>query len=701
MKKYIGLLTLCLVLVIVPFTKCFSAVVTLSEGKLVNTEGVNYSDNILNVKNGTDSINIPRSGIKDISFSARKQEKPEKFSTDSSDLKPLMIKAKAMLKKYPDSNSILVLDEGNYQHKKDGTNLSRYRGVVYIAKEEALGNAQVTIGFDPNREKVRILTARSLSPDGKVYNLSPDQIKISKGSSGSVYFNQYKQISFTIPKVSVGSLVDYSYESEEFNPFDKQLYQGRFYFQGSAPVVDTILRVSVPHGQKLYYTAPNCTKNVAKPKMIDAVDSDIYTWEMHNVGPIIPEPKMPPYRDIAPGIVYSLHKDFTYMNNKLRPMVKKRFQLTDLVKKKVEELTKGCKTISEKIAKLYLFCQKEIRYISIKGNLASNQVGHPAEETLKNKYGDCTDKGMLLATMLKAIGVEAYPVGILTNDAGTSIRDIAVFDDNHCITEVHMDGRIFYLDSTATDYRYPYFRSDDHGTNANNPMLGTINPIPLPPPEDNAVKINRKVTLLPDGTTIVDFTSTQNGSAESSYRYSARNLKPEEYVKAVKSSIAGLTGDYTLQIATHSDPLDFSGPFSAHSKYTLNKLAPKSGKYMIFSIPFYELSFPEVSLAKRKYNLVYYTSRLKTEKIVIKLPKGYKVKYLPPALRIQTPYVEFEVIYDLQDDKIEISRKLAFPRRIVPVKDYQSYKANLEKIAYSSKERIFLEEQDKSAGGEK
>jgi hypothetical protein len=113
---------------------------------------------------------------------------------------------------------------------------------------------------------------------------------------------------------------------------------------------------------------------------------------------------------------------------------------------------------------------------------------------------------------------------------------------------------------------------------------------------------------------------------------------------------------------------------------------------MIFAIPYFELGFPEVSLAKRRYDIHYSTSRLRTEHVEIKLPKGYAVKYLPPALRIQNPYVEFEIIYDQQEDHIQITRKLAFPRRIIPAADYQAYKSDLEKIAHSSKQKIFLEE---------
>ncbi|MDD3146687.1 MAG: DUF3857 domain-containing protein [Candidatus Riflebacteria bacterium] len=667
-----------------------SAVITLSDGSSREAESLIYNDDKLTLQIGSESVVIARTDIKNISFSGR-QQKSEKMATDSADLQAFMPRALELLKKYPDAQSILVSEEGNFQHRADGTNLSRYRSISYIAKEEALWEAEVSMSFDPNRERVRVLHARCLLPDGTVHNLQPEQIKISKGTSGSVFFDQYQELSFTIPEVAVGSLVDYCYETEEYNPFDRNLFQGRNYFQWSSPVGESILRVSVPHEKQLHFVAYNCPPDF-KPEKIEAVDSVVYTWKLTDLPPVVSEPYMPPYRDIVPSVYYSLHKDFTYVHNKLRPMFEKRFELTDMVKKKVDELIEGARDLNEKIARLYLFCQKEIRYISIKGNLASNQVGHAAEETLKNRYGDCTDKGMLLATMLKHIGVEAYPVGIRTNDSGKAVREISIFDDNHCITEVHLDGRIFYLDSTATDYRYPFFRSDDHDTIADNTMLGTRNQVPLPPPEDNAMHVTRNIQLAADGTTRIEFESTQNGTSEASFRESARNLKPEEYEKQIRQSVSALTADYSLEIATHSDPLDFTAPFKSRSAYTLNRFATKSGRYMIFSIPYFELSFPEVSLEKRHYDIQYSTSRLRTDKVEVKLPASFNVKFLPPALRIQSAYVEFEIIYDQQGDTINITRKLAFPRRMVPTADYQTFKSDLEKIAHASKQKIFLEE---------
>ncbi len=667
------------------------AILTLANGETLAVDSFTFDGATGTLVIGTTTRLIGRGELRDISFT-RRQAAANELATGVSDLLAWKERATRMLERFPDCSSILLLDEGEYTYRPDGTNVSKYRGVVYIAKDEALGQGDLTLGFDPNRERITVRHARCLAPDGRVHTLTPDQIKIAKGSSGGVFFDQNQELSFSIPGVTVGAVIDYSYETETFNPFDRNFFQSFFFFQGDEPVGESILRVRLPCDKPLHYLAPNFPPDKAKPVITKEGDTTVYTWTMTDMPPIIPEPYMPPRRDVLPGVVFCLQKDWSYFFNRLKPMFEKRFQLTEAVKRKVDELVEGARDIHEKIARLYLFCQKEIRYISIKGNLASNQVGHPAEETLRNRYGDCTDKGMLLATMLKHIGVEAYPVGIRTNTAGRAIRELPIFDANHCITQVRLDGRVFYLDSTATDYRYPYFRDDDHDTTIDNPMKGEIASVPLPPPEDNQTQIERTLTLRPDGTLEVDYRSSMNGSNEAGSRYSIRNMKPEEYVREVRQAISGLTADYELLVASHSDPLDFRGPFTVTSKYILNQYAPRSGSYLVFEIPFFRMRFNEVSLEQRTYDIVYTTTKSRIEHITINLPPGFSVKYLPPPLRVQSPYVEFEVTYDQKEGQILLRRTLAFPRRIIPVADYATYKADLERIARSSDERIFLVE---------
>jgi len=196
-----------------------AAIITTNDDATISAERIEYADDTLTITSGSETTSLDRSRVRNISFTAQKRA-TEEFATDSADLAQILTKAQLMLEKYPDAQSLLVTEEGNYQHRKDGTNLSRYRCVTYLAQDESLWEAQISLSFDPNRETIKILHARSYSPDGSVHTLSPDQIKISKGTSGSVYFDQYQDLSFTIPEATVGGLIDYCYEIEEFNPFD-------------------------------------------------------------------------------------------------------------------------------------------------------------------------------------------------------------------------------------------------------------------------------------------------------------------------------------------------------------------------------------------------------------------------------------------------------------------------------------------------
>ncbi len=668
-----------------------AAQATLIGGETVEADEIIFDGATFTLRTGTSSIPLAREGIREVSFTARHREAAT-LATEAADLLPLLGRGRELLEKYPDAQSVTVLDELEYRLHRDGTNTTRVRQVVLLAKEESLGGADIGIGFDPNRERVKLVHARCLTPDGSIHSVTPDQIKVTKASSGGEYYNPYQTMSFTIPQAEVGSMIDYAYETEEFNPFDPKLFEGRSFFQDSNPVVESLLTVRVPKGTPLYHVAPQCPPDKAQPAVRDEGDETVHRWHFTQMPPIVSEPLMPPWREVVPNVAFSLQKDRTYLWDRLKPMFEKRFIVTDILKKQVEQLTAGARDIQEKIARLYRFCQQDIRYVSIKGSLASNQVGRAAEETLRNRFGDCTDKGMLLATMLKSLGIEAYPVGVRTNDAGKAIREIGIFDDNHCITEVHLASGVFYLDSTASDYRYPALRGDDHDVSVDNAQLRRINHVPLPPPEANSTLTHRTLTLSPDGSLRVQSESIATGPAEASLRGWIRSLKPEEFEKATRGSIGAISPNYTLELATHSEPLDFSGPFRLGSTYMLHQFAPRSGSYMIFEIPGLRLRFPEVGLASRTYDIVYGTTSLRTDDITVKLPAGFSVKYLPGPVQVDTPWVRFSSKYTQTGDSVTLARKTEIIARRVPIADYERLKEALEKISQSAEERIFLQE---------
>ena len=133
MKNILKTSLLCLLCFLALANTGNSAVITLSDGSTQEADSLTYKNDKAVMLIGSESAEIERNSIKNISFTARQQEK-EAMATDSADLQAFMPKALELQKKYPDAQSILVSEESNNQHRADGSTLSRYRRISYIAK---------------------------------------------------------------------------------------------------------------------------------------------------------------------------------------------------------------------------------------------------------------------------------------------------------------------------------------------------------------------------------------------------------------------------------------------------------------------------------------------------------------------------------------------------------------------------------------
>src|SRR5207248_3294814 len=60
------------------------------------------------------------------------------------------------------------------------------------------------------------------------------------------------------------------------------------------------------------------------------------------------------------------------------------------------------------------FVQDDVRYLGIEIGPSSHRP-HPPAAVLDQRFGDCKDKSLLLVTLLRALGVEAWPVLLHTS----------------------------------------------------------------------------------------------------------------------------------------------------------------------------------------------------------------------------------------------------------------------------------------------
>ncbi|MCK4353296.1 DUF3857 domain-containing transglutaminase family protein [candidate division WOR-3 bacterium] len=662
--------------------------VILKDGKSFEDKIKSFEDSLLILEQGD---KVYRSNLKEIKFSAPILEEVEKFS-DTIPVKQILDISSQATERFKDARGIILLDDGTDILHPDGTRTYRYHFIGKILKPETKEWATKRFRFDENRQKVHILLARTIHPDGKISWLDRSKIKLTTPSQEMVFFGKHKALSFDIPEVSVNDIVEYVYEYDVFKPWDTNIFSPAFFFQSKEPVVQSKFTVVIPDTKELNFYARNFPSEISEPEISELDGQKIYKWELENVPGIIPEPLMPADIDIAPGIFASLFTDWEYLFDWDAKFELRRMEVTPEIEELTNRIVKGATTIDDSIAQIYHWVERNIRYISIKGSISSGIAGHPAAVTLSNGFGDCIDKSILFSTMLKVIGVDAYPVGLTTNDEGHPPREIPISWTGHAITEVHLKDRIFWLDPTGEMYRYPYFWDADHGVTCINSITHKINYIPVPPPEHNARLYEIDMTLEPSLDAIVKFDSKYTGNWEAGIRgfwkYTRESERPQRIRQIINEESPGAELiDYEI------GPVDdLSKQFFLHWEYKLKDYPIKAGDMLIFKIPelrSYECG--EVSLKTRKYDLEYPTSCEVRQHARVSIPEGYKVEWLPEPISLACEQGSYKAEYkELPGSVIEFTDKFQRKATIIKVKDYNEYKQFLTEVANYAKTQIFL-----------
>lgn len=115
-----------------------------------------------------------------------------------------------------------------------------------------------------------------------------------------------------------------------------------------------------------------------------------------------------------------------------------------------DEVMLGNETTEEKITKLIDYVQDDIRYMGIESGIGSIKPFSP-EQVVKQRFGDCKDKSLLLVSLLKQIGVEkAFPALVDVNmqhEVGSLFPSNQAF--NHCIVTYEFNDSTYWIDPSV------------------------------------------------------------------------------------------------------------------------------------------------------------------------------------------------------------------------------------------------------------
>src|ERR1041385_6957959 len=266
---------------------------------------------------------------------------------------------------------------------------------------------QIAYPYASENQRLDIDYVRVLKAGGDTVNAPASAIQdlnVPLAQEAPMYSDLREKV-ITVPGLQPGDTIEYHVTWTTRMPFAPGNFWDRFEFIRKSIVLDERITYSVPRTHAVQVK----TEGGPDPKTTDAGDRRIYTWQLVN-----------------------LTIDTTEQPESF------------IARRAAHAITRT--TLRDSIAALYDFVSQRFRYVSLDFGIGRFQP-HAAADVLANQYGDCKDKHVLLAALLRAIGVSSAPVLISSEQPiDPDLPSPQEFD--HLITFVQARGDSLYLDAT-------------------------------------------------------------------------------------------------------------------------------------------------------------------------------------------------------------------------------------------------------------
>jgi transglutaminase-like putative cysteine protease len=577
---------------------------------------------------------------------------------------------------YPDASIINILDESVVEVFEDGRYKETLHVVFKVLNERGEDYGDIEIGYDSRTQTASIIYAKTITPEGKVISLKENAIQVITPYSEYPSYSEYKELTFCMPGVTVGSIIDYKVVIDDKVPHIEGKYSNEFYFQWYKPTYVCRYKVITPKGMDLKYLVLNPLKGIEiPPKIIGDGDKKVYLWEYKYIPQIIEEKSMPPMSEVAFRIMVTTMDSWEEFSNWWRKKIEGKTEPDQAIKKKVAELTRDLSSSKAKMEAIFDYVKREIRYVSI-GLGKSGYEPQDAKQVFENKYGDCKDKSTLLISMLRTAGIPAYYVLIPTAGIGSLIKDFSYpFQFNHCIVAVENEKGYHFVDPVAENYRFDYLPGSDRNRDVlifkdeNALFSKTL----LAKAEDNAYRTQQKITIGLDGSIEAEVKHFGFGEIEASLRSIFINNRPTKVKEALEKTVHEISSGAKLLAYTHSDPLNFKERFELNIKYIAQDYCRKAGDILIFDVPEIGEGCPATGKKDRRYPIWVWNNSYSKDEVEFNIPEGFEVYHLPELVEIRNPYFEFRSSYRQEGDKIFYQGELTRNALRIAPEEYSSY----------------------------
>ncbi len=574
---------------------------------------------------------------------------------------------------------IIEQDSTNVAFESDGTSTRESSARVRIQSDAGVQRYGVlTFSYQNSNESVDIDYVRVRKPNGTVIPSPTDNVQDMAAEITRVapFYTDLREKHVPVKGLSVGDVLEFQSHWHVTKPMVPGKFWFAYDFSHDTIILQQQLLISVPHDQLVKWKSPDL-----KPVITEGSGRRVFTWtgselEHKSSEWEKKEQETRVYQSIRgqlppPEVQLSSFQSWEEIGRWYGGLQQERVKPTAEIRSKAAELTKNASDEEAKLRAIYGYVSTQFRYIGVALGIGRYQP-HSAGEVFSNQYGDCKDKHTLLASLLDAAGIKAYPALISSaHQVDPDVPSPAQFD--HVISAVPQGNDFLWLDTTPEVSPFAYLITPLRDKRAL-VISGDKPPMLVTTPANPAFKASQtfqiKAKLNSSGTLEGKIERTMQGDDGEVLLRSVFRRVPFPQWKDLIQQISygsGFSGDVSEVSASSPEKTD--EPFHFEYSYTRKDFPTWSERQVSSPLPPIALPNYEVKPSHPVWLGAPAEAHLESQ---VEIPKGYTPK-LPKSVHIKRDFADFDSVYVVKEGVLTTDRHLVIKLQEVPVSNYEDY----------------------------
>src|SRR5277367_6023760 len=362
------------------------------------------------------------------------------------------------------SKEAFVIEQSSTEitFENDGTGTREASGRIRIQSDAGVQRyGLLTFAYQNSTENVDIDYVRVQKLDGTSVATPPDNIQdmATEITREAPFYSDLREKHIAVKGLSVGDVLEFHVRWHNPKPLAPGQFWYAYNFSRESIILSEKLKISLPRDRAVKWKSPD-----VKPVVTEESAHRVFTWSTSQLEHKSSEQEKSDqdqklYQAArgqlpSPDVLISSFQSWGEVGRWYGDLQQERVKPSPEIRAKALELTKGATDDNAKLRAIYKYVSTEFRYIGIAFGIGRYQP-HSAADVLANQYGDCKDKQTLLASLLDAVGIKAYPALINASyEIDVDVPSPGQFD--HVIGMVPEANESVWLDTTPEVAPYAF-----------------------------------------------------------------------------------------------------------------------------------------------------------------------------------------------------------------------------------------------------